>query len=667
MREFRIQNYKKIEDSGWIPTGRLTSFVGKNESGKSALFRALSKLNPSDRETYNGLKEFPRSRYASEFKKKDWPVASVKFTLEEKDTKDLSDCVKKQTTMILTKTYGGKYCSQFEPGLNSTKILKKEYLKNIQSWYDTIKKTIAPDGKGQDFEPLKNSLLSQLQHHIDSLKTQDLDDLDSSIIRSVDNLLNSTINEEWIDVKLGTLKEESQKCIDRIDEDQTIKTDVDYLIRAIPQFIYFDKYDILYGSVNLHDFNSKYAEKPNDPKLRITKCLFEHVQIDIGDLINRLNISDTAERNKALGQIKLERHAMMDSAGQEMTKQFREWWPPKRKHTIHYDIDHQEFTVYVSDDIDASHIELEERSQGLQYFFSFFLRFLVESKQTHKNSIILLDEPGLYYHGTAQQKTVEFLKKLSDSNQLLYTTHSPFMIDGAHLENVRIVYENKKDKTMVTSDVWPNDAEAVFPLQAGLGYTIAQTLFYAPRNLVVEGITDYLILQSMNELLIRKRMNKLDESIVIAPAGGTKNISYLSSLFISQNIKIFVLLDGDDAGKISKKNLSEKMLINATLVSDFNDVENAEIEDLFEQAIYLKAVSIAYPSSNLEFNDEEDRIPNIVKKITSLFDRQTKTFEKWKVTYKLIELIQKIENNSISNDTCTRFEKIFDRVNKDLV
>lgn len=171
----------------------------------------------------------------------------------------------------------------------------------------------------------------------------------------------------------------------------------------------------------------------------------------------------------------------------------------------------------------------------------------------------------------------------------------------------------------------------------------------------------------MNELLIRKGMNKLDESIVIVPAGGTKNISYLSSLFISQNIKIFVLLDGDDAGKVSKKNLSEKMLINATLVSDFNDVENAEIEDLFEQAVYLKAVSMAYPSSNLEFNDEEDRIPNIVKKITLLFDRQTKTFEKWKVTYKLIELIQKIESDSISNDTCIRFEKVFDRVNKGLV
>ena len=666
MKEFRIQNYKKIEDSGWIPTGKLTAFVGKNESGKSALFRALSKLNPSDREKYNGLKEFPRSKYTSDFKKEDWPVASVKFELEEEDTRDLSNYVKEQKILILTKTYAGQFQYDFEPGLRSTKILVRDYLQSIQSWYDIIKNTTAPDGKGDIFEPIKNSLLSDLQQQLDSLRTQDSDAVDSSIIDSVHDVLTGAINEDWIDAKLGNLKQENQTYIDKIRAEQTVTNDVDSLINSIPQFIYFDKYDILHGSVNLHDFHSRYTNKPNDPKLRITKCLFEHVEIDIDDLINRLNIPDTSERRIAINKIILERHAIMDSAGQEMTRQFQNWWP-QRKHTFHYNLDYEQFTVYVSDDIDASHIELEERSQGLQYFFSFFLRFLVEAEQTHKDSIILLDEPGLYYHGTAQQKTVEFLNKLSDNNQLLYTTHSPFMIDGEHLEDTRIVYENRKQKTKVTSDIWPNDAEAVFPLQAGLGYTIAQTLFYAKRNLVVEGITDYLILKSMKELLIRKGLKKLDETIAIVPAGGAKNMVFLSSLFISQGIKIFALLDGDDIGQTHKTQLREKMLVNAALISDFTDIENAEIEDLFEQDVYLKAVKMAYPTSNLKFNDEEKRIPNIVKKITSRFNHQDITFEKWKVAYELIELIREPQNNVISNDTCTKFEKMFKQVNESLV
>ena len=666
MQQFRIQNYKKIKDSDWIPTGKLTAFVGKNESGKSALFRALSKLNPSDGEEYNGLKEFPRSRYVSDFKKKDWPVVSVKFELEEDDTRDLSSCVKEQKILILTKTYAGQLRYSFEPGLSSTKIVMRDYLQSIQSWQDRIKNTTAPDGKGDIFEPIKNSLLSSLQQQLDLLSAQDSNTVDSSVIDIVHDVLTGTINEDWIDTKLGNLKKESQKYVDKIRKEQTITDDINSLIKSMPHFIYFDKYDILHGSVNLHNFYSQYTNTPNDPKLRITKCLFEHVEIDIEDLINRLSIPDAAERESAVHEIISERHAIMDSAGQEMTRQFRNWWP-QRRHTFHYNLDYKQFTVYVSDDIDASDIELEERSQGLQYFFSFFLRFLVEAEQTHKDSIILLDEPGLYYHGTAQQKTVEFLNKLSNNNQLLYTTHSPFMIDGEHLENTRIVYESRGQKTKVTSDIWPNDAEAVFPLQAGLGYSIAQTLFYAKQNLVVEGITDYLILKAMRELLIRKGLKRLDEAIVIVPAGGAKNMVYLSGLFISQGIKIFALLDGDDVGQTHKIKLKEKMLINAALVSDFTDIENAEIEDLFEQNVYLKAVKMAYPTSNLKFNDEEKRISNIVKRITSHFNHQDETFEKWKVTYKLIELIQEPQTNIISDDTCAKFEKIFKQVNKGLV
>jgi len=60
MIRFRVQNYKNVNDTDWVNCGNLTCFVGKNEAGKSAIFRGLSKLNPSDGEKYDGLKEFPR-------------------------------------------------------------------------------------------------------------------------------------------------------------------------------------------------------------------------------------------------------------------------------------------------------------------------------------------------------------------------------------------------------------------------------------------------------------------------------------------------------------------------------------------------------------------------------------------------------------------------------
>lgn len=48
LKQFRIQNYRSITDSGLIHVGQLTSLLGRNESGKSNLLRALHSLNPSD-------------------------------------------------------------------------------------------------------------------------------------------------------------------------------------------------------------------------------------------------------------------------------------------------------------------------------------------------------------------------------------------------------------------------------------------------------------------------------------------------------------------------------------------------------------------------------------------------------------------------------------------
>jgi len=123
-----------------------------------------------------------------------------------------------------------------------------------------------------------------------------------------------------------------------------------------------------------------------------------------------------------------------------------------------------------------------------------------------------------------------------------------------------------------------------FPLQAGLGYSIAQTLFYSKRQIVVEGLTDYYILKAMDYDLSKNDMTTLRKNAVIVPAGGTRNMMPLSSMLIAHDVKIVVLLDGDDAGKIKKKQLTDQLLVNTLLVSDFLDVSEAEIEDICARA-----------------------------------------------------------------------------------
>jgi AAA15 family ATPase/GTPase len=63
----QVTNFRNIDDSGWIPIERVTAFVGRNESGKTALLKALHKFNPATPEPYKPQREFPRDRFTREF------------------------------------------------------------------------------------------------------------------------------------------------------------------------------------------------------------------------------------------------------------------------------------------------------------------------------------------------------------------------------------------------------------------------------------------------------------------------------------------------------------------------------------------------------------------------------------------------------------------------
>jgi predicted ATP-dependent endonuclease of OLD family len=317
----------------------------------------------------------------------------------------------------------------------------------------------------------------------------------------------------------------------------------------------------------------------------------------------------------------------------------------------------------VSDDLDPSEIELDQRSAGMQYFFSFYLVFLVEAKGAHSNSILLLDEAGLQLHGTAQQKIVKFLEKLSKDNQLLYTTHSPFMVNGDHLEAVRVVYEDMKDGTVkVSEDVWPRDRDSLFPLQAALGYAIAQTLFYSRRQLVVEGITDYWILKASSESLNATGREGLRKDAVVVPSGGVNNLMPLAAMLLAHDVEIRILLDGDEPGLRKGREVKNKLLLESFFANTYAKNGGVEIEDLFPEALYLRAVHEAYPSVSFTFNKEESQIPSVTKRVEQAFNRVgAGQFEKWRPAKVLSDQIQ--NKPELFTDTLETFELLFKDIN----
>ena len=123
-----------------------------------------------------------------------------------------------------------------------------------------------------------------------------------------------------------------------------------------------------------------------------------------------------------------------------------------------------------------------ERSAGFAWFLSFLIKFDRVKKEGSKPVFLLLDEPGLTLHGTAQADLLRFFtEKLSPHHQIIYSTHSPFMVPVEDLMATRIVEDlvNVDERgrrtptgTRIRSDVLSKDRDSVFPLQGALGYSL---------------------------------------------------------------------------------------------------------------------------------------------------------------------------------------------------
>jgi len=666
MTRFRLQNYKNVNDSGWVNCSDLTAFVGKNESGKSAIFRGLSKHNPSDGEKYDGLKEFPRRRFTDEFEKFDWIVSSVEFQLSEDESQNLKEicpALDNVQSVICTRYYSWDLTIDFNPKPSLPDVSYKRYLGLLKKWHSIIEKITAPEGKGEPFAPIKQSLLQLLTQKIQKANEQDQDNkVDLATFNEVSDTIMGKITEEWQEKKFKQITDEASKLKDDLGVMSQINEAMDWIEENMPKFVYFYEFDVIDSAVHFPTFVQQLKQTPSAPRVRTTKCLFEHVGLDL-ETILKLDPTKPNENVEKLRKFADERAIRMSSASNAMTQKFSEWWE-QRRHKFSYKTDGNFFRVWVSDNLDPSEIELDQRSYGMQYFFSFYLVFLQEAKGAHANAILLLDEPGLHLHGTAQQKIVKFLERLSKQNQLLYSTHSPFMVDPDHLEKVRVVSEDKDGYAKISEDVWPRDKDSLFPLQAGLGYAIVQTLFYSKRQVVVEGLSDYWILKAVSMVLPTKNMDSLRKDAVIVPCGGVNKLFPLASMLLGHKIKIAILLDGDEPGKRKGKEAESRLLVKCLFMNDFAKKEEAEIEDLFPEEIYLGAVKEAYPKTSLKFTEDERKIQCIAKRVKAAFERiGNGPFEKWRSARVILDWIQ--ENPDIlPKETLTKFESIFKEANK---
>ena len=449
---------------------------------------------------------------------------------------------------------------------------------------------------------------------------------------------------------------------------------------SLPVLIYFENYGLLESAVWLPRFVQDLERDPNDSRVRTVNAMFEHVGLDPREIASlgggeasrmRAEGQQPTPQQIASEQQRVEERAIkLSSASLDISQRFSEWWS-QRRHKIRYHADGDYFRIWIADDRRPDvEIELESRSKGFQWFFSFYLVFLVESGGGHKEAILLLDEPGLHLHPTAQQELIAFFERLSETNQIAYTTHSPFLIDGEHLHRVRPVTEDDSGHSRITAETWPKDRETIFPLQAAAGYAMLRGLFQHQNNVLVEGMSDFYYLHALSQQCARTGRTTRSEDVYITPCGGARNVGGIASLFLGQDVRPLVLLDGDDAGRARRDSLMKELYVgHDSNILMLDDILNrpgkpVEIEDILGEDVILAGLRAIGPRVSLEESDRSTgSLPDQIK---AAAQRQGIDLpEGWKASVALHLVSSWAEDGTtLADDILDMAASVFDEINK---
>ena len=628
---FRVQNFRNIDDSDWITLEKVTAFVGRNESGKTSLLKALHKFNPATPEPYDPQREFPRDRYTRDYVSKgskggDWTVCSVEYVIPEELRREIGELLAEDeespTKVTAVRYYDGSLSFDYDPEIEEKPLTPEPVLRALDSFASSARRLEAPDtDQVEATKERRREMTKWVAEWKDELKVEsDLhgDEGAHQLARLRDYV------ENWSDPQTADMVETLQKEIEPVlnsAEEPLVIDQIDELIeKNLPVLIYFENYGILNSSIWLPRFMENLNHDPNDPRVRTINAMFKHVGLDpaeIKELANdqlrdlQLQGHQPEPEQIAEDQERKDRRAiLLNAASLDISKKFSTWWS-QRRHKIRYHADADHFRIWIADDRRPDvEIELEARSKGFQWFFSFYLVFLVESEDGHKDAILLLDEPGLHLHPTAQQELIVFFEELAETNQVAYTTHSPFLIDGEHLHRVRPVTEDEFGHSHITAETWPRDRETIFPLQAAAGYAMIRGLFQHRKNVLVEGMSDFYYLHALSQQCAKSARAALPDDIYITPCGGAKHVGHFASMFLGHEVRPLVLLDGDDAGRARQDALIKELYVDHSSIIVMLDAvlnrpgQEVEIEDILGEALIVSGVEkVLNQSFHLEDRD----------------------------------------------------------------
>ena len=571
LRRARVQNYRSVKDSGWFQLDEAkTILVGPNEGGKTAVLRALEQLNPGRlARQLDPLRDFPRADYyriqSGELRPADILVVEAEYDLDESERSAL-------TTI--------------SPLLGECRYYRSVHLDG--SVKDALLHAPEPPTMERLGDPLRTlgayadrrlAFAREAKTETDAFSQQPAPTTASAQLELI--LAGVTAGEipsgaaarlvQWLDAVVVPLLDPAQpQQMAHVaavrDVLNSLRIQSQGLIecrRRLPVMVYVSTYPSVTPILHLgHLADAVDAGAINETD-----------EYNYGNfcLLNLLNFS--ARQLSDLGKAKEpetgdhagfeqyraqldERDAALNSASLKLTSHLRAVWQgqseddgyPQENFTVRITADQQYLKVVVEDSLGVQ-IELDQRSEGFKWLVSFFIVFFGQAASRSGDAILLLDEPGLSLHGLKQRQFRHTLSKLGEANQLVFTTHSPFLIGANELGLVRLVeLPDRRSGTEVHGDLVAQDPASLLPLQEALAYDMATSFFAGRRTFVLESLADYFYLQATATLLADAGIATLDRQIELVPASTLAKMAYYSTFLQAEGLQVAALLDSDTAG-----------------------------------------------------------------------------------------------------------------------
>lgn len=642
----QVTNFRSVEDSEKFKIGDLTCLVGKNEAGKTAILTALYGLRPYLPFSYDRTRDYPR-RFLNKFNERHSDgksiVVKTEWQLDEVDKRAVAAKLGNGalTSDIISVESGIGFGDGSTWRVPADQKSCLAYLLDKHKLDDTERRVIAGSADGKttvtaiEAVPQKSTALNALLAEIKAFR-------ESNFLCAV----------------------------------------IDILSPRMPKFFMTSHFDRMSGEVSINALKEAQAQN----KLSAADQIFLDFLAYAGTSVDELLSAKKLEELKA----------KCEGASNEITDEIFEFWTQNDALSVQIDIaegrpeDTSPFdkgTVVKVRIQNANHrvsVPLSERSAGFVWFFSFLAQF----KQLQKiagSVIILLDEPGLTLHGKAQSDLLRYIeKRLLPNHQVIYTTHSPFMVPSERLSDVLIVEDVVKqdgrrpivEGTKVRDDVLLVGKDTLFPLQGALGYDITQSLFVGKNTLLVEGPSDILYLQALSSALRQRNRTSLDARWTVCPSGGIDKIASFASLFGANRLNMAVLCDVTKKDRPKIERLRQHALLQADKVltiGDFTEQEESDVEDLFPPVKYAALLNAAFglqAENEMSANrlaEADDATQRVVKQAEAAFRSlppDAPEFDHFAPSDWLIRHPQFLDDNDEATSvTLDRAEKLFKALN----